>query len=83
MADDDADISLRSDSTMLPWRPVAKDGASLPAALAMAGPGRVRMSPGETYDVEFTPGRGPLAIAIKSYNNITVPITTRRASNSP
>ena len=78
MADDDAMITLQSDSaTVLPWRPVAKDGAALPASLAVAGPGRVRMSPGETFDVEFTPGSGPLAIHVRSSNSFDVPIRIR------
>lgn len=77
MADDDANITLQSDSTVLPWRPVAKDGAALPAALAITGPARIRMSPGETYDVEFTPRRGPLALHVKSFNNFAVPIVVR------
>ena len=71
-------ITLMSDSTVLPWRAVAKDGASLPAALAVPGPGRVRMSPGETFDVEFTPARGrPLALHVKSFNSFDVPIRIR------
>jgi FtsP/CotA-like multicopper oxidase with cupredoxin domain len=78
MGDDDATISLMSDSTLMPWRPIAKDGASLPAALAIVGPGRVRMSPGETWDMEFTAARGRrLSLHVKSYNNFDVPIRVR------
>jgi FtsP/CotA-like multicopper oxidase with cupredoxin domain len=77
MADDDATISLRADTTIQPWRPVAKDGAALPASQAISGPGRVRMSPGETFDVEFTPSRGPLLIHVKSFNAFDVPVIVR------
>jgi len=37
------------------WRPVAKDGAELPASARVASPARMRMGIGETYDVEVTP----------------------------
>ena len=37
------------------WRPVAKDGAELPASARVASPARVRMGIGETFDVEVTP----------------------------
>ena len=43
------------DSTVLTWRPLAKDGADLPAALAVTGPARRRLGVGETFDAEFTP----------------------------
>jgi FtsP/CotA-like multicopper oxidase with cupredoxin domain len=42
-------------STLAAWRPVAKDGADIPASGRVARPGRVRLGIGETYDVEITP----------------------------
>jgi len=48
-------LAVRRDSTVLTWRPLAKDGADLPAALAVAGPARRRLAVGETFDAEFTP----------------------------
>jgi FtsP/CotA-like multicopper oxidase with cupredoxin domain len=48
-------FAVRRDSTVLTWRPVAKDGADFPARLAVPGPARKRIAVGETYDVEFTP----------------------------
>jgi FtsP/CotA-like multicopper oxidase with cupredoxin domain len=48
-------FALRRDSTLAAWRPLAKDGAELPAHLAIAGPAAVRLAVGETYDVEFVP----------------------------
>ena len=37
------------------WRPVAKDGADLPAAQAIPRPAQLIFGPGEIYDYEFTP----------------------------
>ena len=76
MADDEADIMLTADSTPGSWRPVAKDGAALPASQAVSGPARVHMNPGETFDAEFTPRRlaRPMRVAIRSFNPISIPI---------
>jgi FtsP/CotA-like multicopper oxidase with cupredoxin domain len=38
------------------WRPLAKDGADLPAAMAVEGPAARRLAVGETFDAEFRPG---------------------------
>lgn len=48
-------FAVRRDSTVVTWRPLAKDGENLPAPLAVTGPARRRIAVGETYDVEFTP----------------------------
>jgi FtsP/CotA-like multicopper oxidase with cupredoxin domain len=48
-------FAVRRDSTVLTWRPLAKDGEDLPAALAVVGPARRRVAVGETFDAEFTP----------------------------
>ncbi len=50
-----ADISLREDSTVRQWRPVGKDGASLPPSQTAARAARVHMGPGETWDFEVVP----------------------------
>jgi FtsP/CotA-like multicopper oxidase with cupredoxin domain len=49
------DFSLRTDTTVLRWRAIAKDGADLPAGLATERPAHVQMGPGETADFEVTP----------------------------
>ena len=49
------DLQLVSDTTPITWRAIAKDGADLPAALAIEGPARHLVSVGETYDFEVTP----------------------------
>ena len=48
-------FTLTSDSTMARWRAVAKDGADLPPALAVASAAHTRLGPGETADYEFAP----------------------------
>lgn len=48
-------LTLRRDTTVMEWRPVAKDGADLPTALRKWGPAGQALTVGETYDVEFTP----------------------------
>jgi len=48
-------FAVRRDSTILTWRPLAKDGADLPAQTAVVGPARHRVAVGETFDAEFTP----------------------------
>ena len=48
-------FSLRNDSTIARWRPVAKDGHDLTAAQATPRPANVEMGPGETADFEFRP----------------------------
>jgi FtsP/CotA-like multicopper oxidase with cupredoxin domain len=48
-------FTLTSDSTMARWRAIAKDGADLPPALAVASAAHARLGPGETADYEFAP----------------------------
>lgn len=48
-------FSLMSDSALAPWRPVAKDGADLPASQRRERPAYLLTGPGETADFEFTP----------------------------
>lgn len=48
-------FSLRTDSTVLRWRAIAKDGADLPPALATMRPANIEMGPGETADFEVIP----------------------------
>jgi FtsP/CotA-like multicopper oxidase with cupredoxin domain len=44
-----------SDSTVLRWRPVAKDGMDLPADQRIERPSEIQMGNGETYDFDFVP----------------------------
>jgi FtsP/CotA-like multicopper oxidase with cupredoxin domain len=49
---------LWHDSTLVMWRPLAKDGADLAARFQAATPARVPISIGETGDFEFVPSVG-------------------------
>lgn len=48
-------VRLVRDSTVLTWRPVAKDGFTIVAAQATMRPSVVNLPSGETADFEFTP----------------------------
>ena len=48
-------VRLLADTVLQRWRPVAKDGATLPAHQAVARPARLMMGTGETWDVELMP----------------------------
>jgi len=48
-------VELWQDSTMVTWRPLAKDGADLPAARRVVRPAQLSLSIGETADFEFFP----------------------------
>ena len=46
-------FSIRHDSSIVSWRPIAKDGAAYPRETSIAGPARRRLNVGETFDAEF------------------------------
>ena len=48
-------MALLRDTTLLTWRPLAKDGADLPMSRQVTSVARQPLSIGETADVEFTP----------------------------
>jgi FtsP/CotA-like multicopper oxidase with cupredoxin domain len=48
-------IGLRSDTTPVMWKAVAKDGFTLPAGQATMRPAMLMFDPGEIYDFEYTP----------------------------
>jgi hypothetical protein len=48
-------MKLMRDSSLMTWRPLAKDGMPLPSDQSTAGPSAVQMGNGETYDFEFQP----------------------------
>jgi FtsP/CotA-like multicopper oxidase with cupredoxin domain len=57
--------SLYRDTTVAEWRLLARDGADLPAALAVRQPAHERIDVGETRDVEFLPSPGVYRLAIE------------------
>jgi manganese oxidase len=62
------EVDLRSDSTLLSWTPVSKDGADLPRALQTRGPSRQwGFGVGETYDFLWTPGQ-PMSAVLTAGN---------------
>lgn len=50
-----AAVRLIRDSALTAWRPIAKDGFTLPHSQATVRPSIANMLPGETADFEFTP----------------------------
>ena len=60
-------FSLTSDAALQQWRPVAKDGADLPASQRRPRPAWLLTGPGETADFEFTPrARGDMRLEVKT-----------------
>jgi FtsP/CotA-like multicopper oxidase with cupredoxin domain len=58
-------VRLVRDSALLSWRPIAKDGFTLPPAQATVRPSVVNLPSGETADFEFTPDRpGEVALEV-------------------
>ena len=58
---------LPRDTLVVQWRPIAKDGADLPAPARAPRTARQIVSMGETYDFEFTPAeRGLLRIEVRA-----------------
>jgi hypothetical protein len=51
----DSAFRLNSDTLLVRWRPLAKDGFDLPVAQQTLRPARQVVSIGETYDFQFTP----------------------------
>ncbi|HEX6575825.1 MAG TPA: multicopper oxidase domain-containing protein, partial [Gemmatimonadaceae bacterium] len=63
-------ISLERETSPMKWRPVAKDGAALPADYQALELARRSLSAGETFDAEWTPpARGRYRITIASGPN--------------
>jgi hypothetical protein len=51
---------------LVKWRPLAKDGADLPARDRTLRPAQQVVSIGETYDIEFQPlARGELRLEVR------------------
>ncbi len=60
-------FSLMSESALATWRPLAKDGADLPASQRRLRPAYLLTGPGETADFEFTPSvPGELRLEVKT-----------------
>jgi len=58
-------VRLMRDSTLAAWRPIAKDGFTLPRSHATVRPSIANVLPGETADFEFTPNQpGDLLLVV-------------------
>src|SRR5262249_8567005 len=58
-------VSLGVAGSPATWRPIAKDGADLPAGQREPGPAQLAIAVGETYDFEFRPERaGEVALEV-------------------
>ncbi len=84
------ELTLRSDSAVARWQPIAKDGADLPPALRTTRRAHVTMGPGETGDYivrPLQPGRYTLEVrtedsggwAIQVPVIVEQPVRARRA----
>lgn len=71
-------VSLASGAGVAHWRPIAKDGADLPASQSAVRPASILMGPGETADFLFTPTRaGAMKLDVVTHLDgwrVTVPI---------
>ena len=75
------DVLLVSDTSLVTWRAVAKDGADLPPNQATVRLARQMVAVGETYDFEFTPaGPGKLRLELRDGPDllVTMPVEVRR-----
>ena len=75
-------VELKHDSTLTTWRPVAKDGADLPAAERGARPSKQPLSIGETMDVEVLMVRaGDYRLEVVTKSGILLGTLPIRVSN--
>lgn len=62
-------VRLLRDSALVSWRPIAKDGFTLPPSQATVRPSIASVLPGETADFEFTPDQaGDLLLVVGPAN---------------
>jgi len=54
-ADEVLNFRFGTETQAVQWKPLARDGADLPAALRQATPAVVSMGPGETADFTYVP----------------------------
>ena len=66
--DDIFSVALQTSEGPLMWKPVAKDGAALPARESVGAPARQTIAVGETYDFEYEapPGRKTVWLEVRT-----------------
>ncbi len=57
-------FTLRRDTTVVPWRQVARDGFSMPAARRRRGPATIQGWAGQTFDFEVVPAAGRYTLTV-------------------
>ena len=63
----DSTLTDATDTMVVSWRPMAKDGFDIPRAMQAPRPARQVISMGETYDFEYTPQRtGTLRLEVRT-----------------
>ena len=75
------DVQLRTESGLVQWRAIAKDGADLPPNQAGARAANQRIGVGETYDFEYTAtGEANLRLDVMRAGNVitTMPVRVVR-----
>jgi len=74
----DSSLANLSDTVLLQWRPVAKDGADLPVDAQNLITARQTMGMGETFDYEFKPARvGDLRIEVRNARGLVIRVPIR------
>ncbi len=72
-------FSIRHDSSIVSWRPIAKDGAAYSRETSTIGPARRRLNVGETFDAEFVaPSAGEYELTASPQGPQAKPFYSRR-----
>jgi FtsP/CotA-like multicopper oxidase with cupredoxin domain len=72
--DEETDVSIARNDSIVAWTPVAKDAIPVPSAERTQRPAKLRLGPGETYDFELTPQPGEYQMKILSLTNVLITI---------
>ncbi len=76
--EDDAELTLRSETLVLSWRAIAKDGADLPREQSTVRPAVLNIAPGETYDYDVSLPPGDYRLVMKSRDDAELLLRVRR-----
>jgi hypothetical protein len=72
--DEETDVSIARQDSVVAWSPLAKDGMPVPSAERTPRPAKLHFGPGETYDFEFTPQKGEYHMKVLSLTNVLITI---------
>jgi FtsP/CotA-like multicopper oxidase with cupredoxin domain len=85
-ADEVLHFRFGTETEAVRWKPLARDGADLPAALRAEKPALLEMSPGETADFTYVPtrpGRLMLEVWINAGQRVVLPVEVKARSVRP